>query len=65
MKEKITYDHLFFRNRWIEKYPNCDWVIIVLSVKWISPTQFCYKLSLFGLDLSIWFNREFIKIKNT
>lgn len=61
-KSKITYDRFYFQNRWKRnKYSrNCDWTIVGLSVWWSCPTSFCYTFSLFGLELKIWFTRDFI-----
>lgn len=61
-KTKITYDRTYFSNRWNQrKYArNSDWVIFGFSTRWASPYDFCYRFSFFGLELSVWFNREFL-----
>jgi len=62
MKEKISFNEIIVYNRWLyNKYQrNCDWVIFGLSVCWFSPERYCYKISVFGIDLKIWFKREFL-----
>jgi hypothetical protein len=61
-KTKITYDRFYLQNRWRQKKyaRNCDWTIIGLSTRWSSPNDFCYRISLFGLEFSFWFKREFL-----
>jgi hypothetical protein len=60
-KPKITFDRISFFNRWKQrKYSrNCDWIVFGLAVWWVGPESYCYRLCLFGLELKIWFNREF------
>ena len=61
-KEKITFERLFLNNRWKQKEysRNCNWTIIGIHKHWAGPSSFCYKLCFFGIDIHIWFNREFI-----
>jgi hypothetical protein len=59
---KITYDRVYFFNRWKQrKYSRpCDWTVFGLAVWWSSPESYCYRLCFFGLELKIWFKREFL-----
>lgn len=54
-KTKFKYDKTYFTNRWRERHPHCDWVIIGLSKRWFSPFEYSYKISFFGFDAMLWF----------
>lgn len=60
-KYKIKFDRINFSNRWKQSRigRGSDWTIIGISEWWCSPTEFCYKICFFGLDLKIWFSRIF------
>jgi hypothetical protein len=66
MKPKIKYDKLCIQNRWKQKKyaRNSEWTIIGISTRWFSPTNFCYRFSFFGLELSFWFLRKFSNRSN-
>ena len=61
-KEKIEFDRVSVINRWrMKKYSrNGDWVVFGLSKWWASFENYCWKISLFGVDVQIWFKRRFI-----
>jgi hypothetical protein len=56
-KYKHALKEVRFNNRWTQRYPPSDWTIIGLARWWFGPTEYCYKLCLFGFDLQIWFEK--------
>lgn len=58
-KELIRFNKITRYCRWQFKYPPDDWTIFGLAMKWISPTDFYYKLCFFGFDVFIHFKRIF------
>jgi hypothetical protein len=61
-KEIIKFDRLGLSNRWQQRKHSrtCNWTIIGISEWWFGPQDFCYKICFFGIDLHIWFKREWI-----
>jgi len=60
-KEVIKFRRIFLQNRWRQpKYSrNGSWVPFGYQIWWAGPCDFCHKLCLFGIDISVWFKREF------
>lgn len=58
-KKSIGRSYLF--NRWKMKYPPDDWCILGISIRWIDPSYYQYRVCFFGFELRIGINREFIK----
>lgn len=63
MKNRTKYKHLFqkitINNRWNKPYyqRNDDWIIFGISKKFFHTTKYEYMISLFGIDIRIWFER--------
>jgi len=61
---KSTFDCINFYYRWGERQRyvrSSDWVVFGLSKRCFSSTSYGWRLSLFGIDVIFWFNREWIK----
>jgi len=58
---KTKFKRLSLMNRWkLKSYSrNGDWVILGIHQWYASPTDYCYKICVFGFDLQIWFERHF------
>lgn len=62
-KEKIKFNRIVLQNRWRQcRYSrNSDWVIIGVQRWYAGPEDFCYKIAFLGIELKIWFKKQFIK----
>ena len=64
MKNKTKYRHSFkevvINNRWKKPFHqrNSDWVIFGLSKQFFTTIDYEYKISLFGIDIRLWFERH-------
>jgi len=58
---KHSFDKISFSNRWTNKYPPDDWVIIGIQQWWFSPQRYEYRICFFGFNLRIWIKRELKK----
>lgn len=58
---RIRFDEIVFSNRWRRKKYSRDgtWVIFGVQKWWAGPRDFCYKFCFFGLELHLWFFKEF------
>jgi len=59
-KERISFKNITTYCRWQTKYPPDNWTIIGIAERWLSPTEFQYKICLCGFELHINFNRKFL-----
>lgn len=61
-KYRVNFDRLRLTNRWkTPRYSRLsNWTIIGISERWSDPENFCFKFCFFGLDLNVWFRREFL-----
>jgi hypothetical protein len=62
-KYKHSFVNIWFYNRWLHhKYRRPgDWTIIGIHQRWAGPNEYAYYFCLLGLEMSVWFKREFIK----
>lgn len=61
MKTKYKFRRINVRNRWNERfYKLNEGTIIGIDIWWCSPKDFAIKFCLFGFDVQIWIEREFI-----
>lgn len=60
---KIKFRNISYGNRWLRSKwnRNGDWVIIGIQKWYAGPEDFCYGFYLLGLELRVWFKREFKK----
>lgn len=58
---KYTLESIDIQCRWLQsKYSRpCDRCIIGISVWWFSTNMFAYRLSVLGVVLSVWINRNY------
>lgn len=54
------FEHINIHNRWRQKWylRSFEWTIFGLSKVSFSTSEFAYKISLFGIDVFVWINRE-------
>ena len=60
-KYKTSFDSISVNNRWKMPYYSRteDWTIIGISEKWFSPTLWRIGFSFFGIDVNVWFKRNY------
>lgn len=58
----IKYDRVFFENKWKEPHRSNSGLKFGIMEWWSGPCDFCYKFSIFGFEMSIWFKRIFNEV---
>lgn len=56
---KIEYHRIYFENKWKNRFRQDSGLIFGIMKWWAGPCDYCYKFSVFGFELSIWFKRIF------
>ncbi len=61
-KYKHTFDECYFENRWrLKRYQRTgDWLVVGIDLRWFSPNEYAWRISLFGLQWTFWFKRDII-----
>ncbi len=61
-KEKHRFKRVYLHNRWTEQRwsRRGDWLLLGVYKRWGSVYSYCYTIGLFGFEISIWIEREFI-----
>jgi hypothetical protein len=59
-KRKLYYKRFHFYNRWVDKryLRPSNWTYLGVLQRWASYDSMCYKICLFGLEFSFWFEEK-------
>lgn len=61
-KYRHSFDRVLFENRWKSPFysRHANWLIIGISTRYFSTTEYEYRIGFFGFDLRIWMKRTAI-----